>query len=228
VTVPEPPPALDQFPRIDDAPEIQTLADLVGANPFRKWRALVFLTANIVTDLAFMLARSMMISGPFHPVYWQFAILHGIAFTLATLLAFHFVRRGWTAAVVAAAATVLLMLTVCHFTLGTFTIGDLFYREQFQEFFFIPFVDSLVTLLGLFVLIPRIRPLALALWTGSVCAEVATSMLVTTLRELGAGTPPDPVLAGTLTFFLGARSLVFAAAFWAGLRVTGVGRGAAV
>jgi TIR domain len=219
--------ALDQFPAVDDAPDVHTLADLVGSNPFQIMRALIFLAANVVTGLAFMLARSMMMSGPFHPVYWQFAILHGIAFTLATVLAFRFIRRGWTAAVVAAAVTVLLMLPVCHFTLGTFTIGDLFYREQFQEFLLIPFVDSLVTLLGLFFLIPRIRPLALALWTGSVCAEVATSMLITTLRELGAAAPPDPVLGGTLAFFVGVRSLVFAAVLWTGLRFSGMGRGAA-
>jgi len=218
------PVALDQFPEIDDAPDVHTLADLVGSNPFRLGHALVFLAANVVTGLVFTLARSILISGPFHPVYWQYAILHGIAFTLATLLAYCFVRRGWTAAVVAAAATVLLMLPVCHFTLGTFNLGDLFYREQFQEFLLIPFVDSLVTLLGLFFLIPRIRPLVLALWTGSVCAEVATSMLLTTLRELGSAAPPDPVLAATIAFFVGVRSLVFAGVFWAGLRFSGVGR----
>lgn len=215
--------ALDQFPTLDDAPDVQTLADLVGSNPFQLTRALVFLVANVITGLAFMLARSMMVSGPFHPVYWQFAILRGIAFTLATLSAFRFVRRGWSAAIVAAALTVLLMLPVCHFTLGTFDIADLFYREQFQEFLLIPFADSLVTLLGLFFLIPRIRPLALALWTGAVCAEVATSMLITMLREFGSGTPPDPVLAGTLVFFVGVRSLIFAGVLWGGLKLVGIG-----
>lgn len=216
--------ALDQFPRIDDAHSVNTLAHLVGSNPFRITRALVFLTANVATGLAIMLARSMMGGGSLHRVYWQFAVLHGIAFTLATLLAFHFIRGGWTAAAVAAASTVLLMLAVCYFTLLTFHIADLFYREQFQEFVLVPLVDSLVTLLGLFFVIPRIRPLALALWTGAVCAEVVTAMLITILRELGSGAPPDRVVAGTLVFFVGVRSLVFAAVLWGGLKLTGIGR----
>src|SRR5437879_12781828 len=59
------------------------------------------------------------------------------------------------------------------------------------------------------------------------CAEVATSMLLTTLRDLGAGTPPDRILYGTLVFFVGVRSLVFAAVFWGGLKLTGIGRVAA-
>ncbi len=222
-----PAPALDQFPKIDDAPGVNALADLIGSNPFQPTRAAVFMAANILTGLAFMLSRSIMLSGPFHPVYWQFAIVRGLAFTVATLLAFHFIRRGWMAALVAAAATVVVMLPVSHFTLGTFDIRDLFYREQFQEFLLLPFVDSLVLLLGLFFLIPRLRPLALALWTGSVCAEVVTSMLLTTLRELGSGPPPDPVLAGALAFFVGVRSLVFAGIFWAGLKFAGVARPAA-
>jgi len=144
--------------------------------------------------------------------------------TLATLLAFRFVHRGWVAALVAAAGTVLLVLPVLHYTLLTFNLADLFYREQFQEFVLLPFVDVLVTLVALFFLIPRIRPLALALWVGSTCAEVATSMLLTTLRDLGSGTPPDRILGATLVFFVGVRSLVFAAVFWGGLKLTGMGR----
>ncbi len=88
----------------------------------------------------------------------------------------------------------------------------------------IPFADILVTLLGLFYLIPRVRPLALGLFVGAVCAEFSTSMLLTILRDLGSGPAPDPVLAGTLVFFVGVRSLVFAAVFWGGLKVTGIGR----
>jgi hypothetical protein len=221
---PAAPSTQDQFPEIDDAPDGYTLADLIGSNPFRLTRALVFLTANVATGLAFMLARSVMGNGSLHRVYWQFAIVHGIAFTLAALLAFRFVRKGWAAAAVAAAGTVLLMLAFCYFTLLTFHIADLFYREQFQEFVLVPFVDSLVMLLGLFFLVPRIRPLVLALWTGAVCAEVATAILITILRELGSGAPPDRVVAGTLVFFLGVRSVVFAAVLWGGLKLTGIGR----
>ena len=81
-----------------------------------------------------------------------------------------------------------------------------------------------VTLLGLYYLLPRVRPLALGLWVGAACAEVATSMLITTLRDLGAGAPPDKVLYGALAFFVGVRSLAFAAVFWAGLKLAGIGR----
>jgi len=56
------------------------------------------------------------------------------------------------------------------------------------------------------------------------CAEVVTAMLITILRDLGAAQPPDPVLAGTRVFFVGVRSLVFAVAFWGGLRVAGIGK----
>jgi hypothetical protein len=217
---------IDQFPEFDDAPEVHTLADLVGSNPLRLTRASAFLAANIAAGLAFMLARSVLLAGTLHPVYWQFAVLRGIAVTLATVLAFRFVRRGWVAAAVAAAGTVVLILPVYHFTLGTFNLADLFYREQFQEFLLIPFVDVLAMLLGLFFIIPRVRPLALALWLGPLCAEISTSMLITLLRDLGSGSPPDPILVGTLVFFLGVRSLVFAAVFWSGLKLAGIGRAA--
>jgi hypothetical protein len=185
---------------------------------------LAFLTSNVAAGLAFMLSRSLILPGPLHPVYWQFALLRAVAVTLATLLAFRFVRSGWTASLVAAWGAIVLILPVFHFTLGTFAIGDVFYREQFQEFVLIPFADVLVTLLGLFYLIPRVRPLVLGIWVGAVCAEVATSMLITALRDLGGGPAPDPVLEGTLVFFVGARSLVFAVVFWTGLRVAGIGK----
>lgn len=215
---------IDHFPVFDDAPEVHNLADLVGSRPFRLTRDLAFLAANIVTGLTFMLSRSLILPDPLHPVYWQFALLRGIAITLVTLVAFRLVRRGWVASVVAAVGSILLVLAAAHFTLGTFTIGDVFYREQFQEFVLIPFVDVLVTLLGLYYLIPRVRPLALGLFVGAVGAEVATAMLTTVLRDLGGGPAPDPVLAGTLVFFVGVRSLVFAAVFWGGLKLAGIGR----
>ena len=215
---------VDAFPKYDDAPEVHTLGDLIGSNPVRFMRTLAFLVANVATAMVFIFSRSVLISGPMHPVYWQFALLRGIAVTLATWLAFRFIRSGWTASFVAAAITTALLVAVCHFTLGTFTLADVFYREQFQEFVLIPFVDVLITLLGLFYLIPRVRPLALGLWVGAVCSEVLTSMLITTLRDLGSGAPPDQVLSGTLVFFVGIRSLVFAAVFWAGLKVAGIGK----
>jgi hypothetical protein len=119
---------------------------------------------------------------------------------------------------------IVLIFPVYHFTLGTFALADVFYREQFQEFLLLPFADVLVTLLGLFYIVPRVRPLALGLWVGAVCAEIATAMLLTALRDFGGGVAPDPVLSGTLAFFVGMRSLVFAAVFWGGLKVTGIGR----
>jgi uncharacterized membrane protein len=220
------PGGIDAFPEYNDAPEVNTLGDLIGSNPVRVMRTLAFLAANVATAMVFIFSRSVLVPGPMHPVYWQYALLRGVAITLATWVAFRFIRRGWTASIAAAAMTTVLLVAVSHFTLGTFTLADVFYREQFQEFVLIPFVDVLITLLGLFYLIPRVRPLALGLWVGAVCAEVLTSMLITTLRDLGAGTPPDLVLAGTLVFFVGVRSLVFAVVFWAGLKVAGIRRSA--
>lgn len=215
---------VDAFPAYDDAPEVNTLGDLIGSNPMRLTRILAFLAANVATAMIFIFSRSVSIPGPMHPVYWQFALLRGIAVTLAAWLAFRFIRSGWTASIVAAGIATAILVAVSHFTLGTFTLADVFYREQFQEFVLIPFVDILITLLGLFYLIPRVRPLALGLWVGAVCSEVLTSMLITTLRDLGAGAPPDRVLAGTLVFFVGVRSMVFAVVFWIGLKIAGVGR----
>lgn len=224
VPVPAAADAVDQFPEFDDAPDVHTLGDLIGSNPFRLSRASAFLLSNVAAALVYILARAIMLPAPIHPVYWQFAFLESLAFTLATLVAFRLVHTGWTAALVAAFGTVALVLPVYHFTLGTFDIRDVFYREQFQEFLLLPFAFSLATLLGLFFLIPRIRPLVLGIWVGAVCAEVATSMLITTLRDLGSVPPPDPVLNGVMAFFVGVRSLVFAAVFWAGLKLTGIGR----
>jgi len=218
---------IDQFPRFDDAPDVHTLADLVGSKPLDLGRAGAFLAANLVTGMVFMLSRALFLPGPLHPVYWQFAFVRAIVLTAAALIAFRFVRNGWAASGLAAALTTILVLVLSHFTLGTFTMADMFYREQFQEFILIPFVDVMVTLLGLYYLIPRLRPLAVGLWVGALGAEVATSMLITVLRDLGAGQAPDRVLAGTLIFFVGVRSLVFAAAFWAALKVVGIGKTAA-
>ena len=220
----EPVADLEQLPTFDDAPEVHTLGDLIGSNPFRWTRALAFLAANIAAGLAFIFSRSVLLEHSLHRVYWQYAVVRGVAMTLATVLAFRFVRRGWAAAALAAAATVVLVLPVFHYMLLTFSFADLVYREQFQQFILIPFVEVLATLLGLFFLIPRIRPLALALWLGAVCSEVVISMLLTTLRDMGSRTPPDRVIEGTLVFFVGMRSLVFAAVFWGGLKLTGMGR----
>jgi hypothetical protein len=218
------PKALELFPEIDDAPEVQTFANLIGSDPFQLNRTLVFLAANIAASLVFMLARSVMVSGPFHPVYWQYAFLDGIFFTLATWLAFCFVRRGWIAALSAAAGTIFAMLLVSHFTLGSFNLTDLFYREQFQEFLLVPLVKTLLMLLALFFFVPRIRPLALGLWLSGACAELAAWLLIAILSDLGSGPPPDPVLASPVAFVVGLRSLVFAAVFWGGLRLIGIGR----
>ncbi len=215
--------AIAQFPTFDDAPEVHKLGDLIGADTFRVMRVLAFLAANVATGLAFIFSRSVFM-GHLHPVYWQTGLLRGVAVTLATVLVFRFIRSGWIASLAAAALTTLLMVAAFHFTLATFTFADIFYREQFQEFILVPFVDVLVMLLGLYYLIPRVRPLALGLFVGSVCAEVVTSMLISTLRDLGSGTPPDRVLAGTLVFFVGVRSVVFAAVFWGGLKIAGIGK----
>jgi hypothetical protein len=217
-------PAIDQFPAYDDAPEVVSLADLIGSKPFRWKRTLAFLAANLAMGAIFILSRSVVLGNSLHAVYWKYALWHGIAMTLATLLAFRFVRKGWTAAAVASAGTLVLVLPVLQVMLLTFHGADLMYREEFQEFILVPFFDVAVTWIGLYYLLPRVRPLALGLWVGAACAEVATSMLITTLRDLGAGAPPDKVLYGALAFFVGVRSLAFAAVFWGGLKLAGIGR----
>jgi hypothetical protein len=110
-------------------------------------------------------------------------------------------RMGGAAAV----ATIGLILPAHHFTLGDVDNRRRGRAGQFQEFLLIPLADGLVTGLGLINLIPRVRPLALGLWVGAGCAEVAISMLITTLRDRGGGPAPDPVLAGTLCLFRGSE-----------------------
>ncbi len=102
-----PPAPIDQFPSFDDAPEVQTFKDLIGSQPFRAGRALAFMTANVVTGLIFMLARSLILPEPMHPVYWQFGLLRGVAVTFLVLLVFRFVRSGWIASLIAAAGSTL-------------------------------------------------------------------------------------------------------------------------
>jgi hypothetical protein len=105
----------------------------------------------------------------------------------------------------AAVATIGLILPAHHFTLGDVDNRRRGRAGQFQEFLLIPLADGLVTGLGLINLIPRVRPLALGLWVGAGCAEVAISMLITTRRDRGGGPAPDPVLAGTLCLFRGSE-----------------------
>ena len=220
--------AVDHLPTLDDAPEVHTLTDLIGAAPFRPMRALAFLTANIVAGLAFVLARVLLSPAPVHPVYWQFALLKAAALTLSALIAFGILRgarpvKGILASIIAATLTTAAIVAIAHYTLASFTIGDVVYREQFQEFVLIPFVDIFLTLFGLAYAVPRLRPLALSLFAGPLAAEILTSLLIAILHDLGAGAAPDPVLASTLVFFIGVRSAIFAAVFWLGLKLSGIG-----
>ena len=214
---------MQEVPAFEEVSEIQTLGDLIGSNPVSLTRSCAFLVANLASGLAFMLARSVTLPGPLHPVYWQLAVLRAVVVTLGAWLAFRFLRQGWIASLIAAGLASLLMLPVYN-TLATFDYGDLFYREQFQQFLLVPFVEVLAMLLGLFFLVPRIRPLALGLWTGAVCSEIAAGMLLKTLREVGSGGAPDPVLWAVVAVIVGLRSLIFALVFWAGLRLAGLGR----
>jgi len=212
--------AVDRLPSFDDAPEVHTLSDLIGAVPFRLTRLCSFFLANLVTGLLFVLARVVLVPTPVHPVYWQYALLKAVAITVAGLVGFLlFRRRGWLASIAAALMATTVMVVIAHFTLATFDISDVFYREQFQEFVLVPFADVLFTLLALYYAVQRIRPLAFGLFVGMLASEILTSLLVAILRDLGSGTPPDPVLSGTLVFFVGVRSLVFAVVMWAGLKV---------
>jgi len=208
---------------VEELTPAESFGDLIGANPVQWKRAAVFFAANLASNFVFMLARAIGLPGPLHPVYWQLAFLRGAAVTLAAWLAFRFLRQGWMASLAGGALATLLMLPVYN-TLATFDYSDLLYREQFQQFLLVPFVEVTTLLLGLFYLVPRIRPLGLGLWLGAVCSEVAAGMVLKVLSEFGSGTLPDPVLAGIVAGIVGLRSVVFAGVFWGGSKLAAMQR----
>jgi hypothetical protein len=177
----------------------------------------LFAGANIAGGLAFLVWIGLTGSMSVSLGYWLFEICRGVLLALAAAVAFRFLRNLWAAAAVAAAVLAIAALPFFDL-LPTFAWSDLVYREQFQQFIFLPFVSGFVLLAALALLAPRLQPLLLALWLSAMGAEILTSFVEATLRGLGGRELPDPILAGTSVISALLRSGVFALVFWAGLR----------
>ncbi len=176
-----------------------------------------FLLANVAAGLTFLIGRSMSTSFSVPPIYWLFVICVACVFTAATVAGFHFLANVWAAAAVAAGLATLGSLPLLA-SLPTFAWSDLFYREQFQQFVLLPFVNSFILLIVLVWVVPRLQPMVLALWLGAMGTEIATSMVANLLHAAGAKDLPDTVLGGASVISAVLRSLAFAVVLWAGLQ----------
>ena len=177
----------------------------------------VFFLANLAAGLTFLIGRSMTTSFSVPPVYWLFAICLACVFTAATVAGFRFLSNVWAAASAAALAAALASLPF-DAMLSSFAWADLFYREQFQQFILLPFVNSFILLMALVWVVPRLQPMVLALWLGAMGTEIATSLVANLLHALGAGDSPDAVLGGASVISAVLRSLAFALTLWGGLQ----------
>jgi hypothetical protein len=188
-------------------------AALIGAKPFDVRFGGAFLAANVAAALASLmwLAGTTQYSVPAD--YWIFALAQACIFTAAASVGFRLMRNVWLASLVAAAMSTVVALPFWN-SLPTFVFADIIYREQFQQFILLPFVSSFILLAALALLTPRLQPLPLALWAGAMCAEIITTVTANLLRTLGAGEPPDALLASTSLLSAIVRSVVFAAVLW--------------
>ena len=218
------PPATRQVSQEDSAvavaPVRQSFAGIIGVSGgVIYWpRVLAFLAGNVAAGLAFVLSRSTTAALSVPLAYWVFEIGVACIFTLAVVAGLRFVPNVWVAIGAAAALSALVALPV-YALLPSFAWGDLVYREQFQEFLLLPFVNSFILLAALVWVVPRLQPMVLALWLAAMGAEIVTSLVANLLHALGAGQPPDPVLGGASVISALLRSLVFALALWGGLEV---------
>lgn len=203
------------------AAKTSSFAELIGARgDSRRWlRAVAFVAANVIAGLTYILWLSATSNTSIAPVYWQFNVAQKAVFSLAALGVFWKVPKTWKAAAVAGAIAAVAALPFCAL-LPTFVWGDIIYREQFQQFVLLPFLNNFVLLLGLAWAVPRVKPTPLALWVGAMGAEVITPLLANILRMLGAGQPTDQMLSGTSVVFAVIRSLIFAGVLWGLLRLT--------
>jgi hypothetical protein len=198
------------------APVRQAFAPMIGVSAgLIYWpRVGAFFAANAAAGVTFLVGRSLTTSVP--PVYWLFALCAACVLTAATVAGFRLLKNAWAAAVAAAGAVALLTLPL-YSMLPTFAWADIGYREQFQQFILLPFVNCFILLAALVWVVPRLQPLVLALWLGAMGTEIATSVVANLLHALGAGEPPDAVLGSASVISALLRSLVFALALWGGL-----------
>jgi len=200
------------------APLRQGFAAMIGVSSgVVYWpRVGAFLLANVAAALTFLISRAVTsVSVP--SLYWLFAIGVACVFTIATVVGFRYLPKAWAAAGCAAAATTIAALPV-YAALPTFAWADIFYREQFQQFILLPFVNSFILLMALVWVVPRLQPMVLALWLAAMGTEIAASLVSNLLHALGAGDPPDTVLGGASVISAVLRSLAFALVLWGGLQ----------
>ena len=204
---------------IAPAPLRQAFAATIGVSGgLIYWpRVGAFFLANLAAGLTFLIGRSMTTSFSVPPIYWLFALCVACVFTAATVAGFRFLSNVWAAAGAAALAATLASLPF-YAMLSSFAWADLFYREQFQQFILLPFVNSFILLMALVWVVPRLQPMVLALWLGAMGTEIATSLVANLLHALGAGDSPDAVLGGASVISAVLRSLAFALGLWGGLQ----------
>lgn len=200
------------------APLRQGFAAMIGVSGgVVYWpRVGAFWLANVAAALTFLISR-IATAVPVPPLYWLFSIGVACVFTIATVVGFRYLPKGWAAAGCAAAATTIAALPF-YAALPTFAWADLVYREQFQQFILLPFANSFILLMALVWVVPRLQPMVLALWLAAMGTEIAASLVSNLLRALGAGDPPDTVLGGASVISAMTRSLAFAVVLWGGLQ----------
>lgn len=232
-TVPSPVPVAPAGPIAPPAPASEAPAEAaIAPVPLRQgfaamigvsggliyWpRVGAFWLANVAAGLTFLVGRSVTSSLSVPPLYWLFAICVACVLTIATVAGFRYLPNVWAAVACAAAATTVAALPF-YAALPTFAWADIFYREQFQQFILLPFVNSFILLAALVWVVPRLQPMVLALWLGAMGTEIATSLMANLLHALGAGDPPDTVLGGASVISAVLRSLAFALVLWGGLQ----------
>jgi hypothetical protein len=200
------------------APVRQSFAGIIGVSGgVIYWpRVMAFLAANVAAGLAFALSRSLTSSLSVPLAYWVFEFGAAGVFTLAVVAAFRFTPNIWAALGAVAVVTTLAALPF-YALLPSFAWSDLMYREQFQQFILLPFVNGFILLAALVWVVPRLQPMVLALWLAAMGTEIVTSLVANLLHALGAGEAPDAVLGGASVISALLRSLVFALALWGGL-----------
>ena len=175
-----------------------------------------FTAANLIAALIYVELKSANSVYAMPSQYWNLWILESLVFSAVVLLLFGILRNSSVAAGVAALLTTVIAVPL-YSMLDSFVWGDLFYREQFDQFVLLPLVSYLVLLLGLVILVPRVQPLPLALWLPAIGSPIITSFVSDALHSAGAGPFPDPWLVGTSVVYPVVRSLAFAFVLWGAL-----------
>jgi hypothetical protein len=201
--------------------DYESLADLLGVKSGRRIILLsagAFVVACVVAGLTYLAWRSVNVALPLPTEYWTFAILERALFAIITLIVFRKVSEFWKAAIIAGVLSAALAVPL-ESMLPTFAWADLFYREQFQQFFLLPVTANVALLAGLGIAVGGVRPLPFALWVGALASEVLTPMVASIMRMTGGLQLPDTVLAASSLELALIRALIFALLWWGLLRL---------